>query len=176
MAAHGITDMKLTRSSKKRILRDASTTSRTKRSRLIKIRRIFSPGGEDWYYTRGQPPTVVKNKETWMLSVGYYKRPEQKGTKSNLQFRARSIDARFSKCDNIPNTVASQQHAQLFSKQFRRHVETFIRGGKPKRRIDYNLMEDLNEASRVVARPIKAFKKVNAIKVSLLVAIKRRSD
>ena len=37
-------------------------------------------------------------------------------------------------------------------------------------------MEDLNEASRVVARPIKAFKKVNAIKVSLLVAIKRRSD
>lgn len=135
MDIDGIKAVKLTRSSKKRVLRHNAITSIANRPRLIKKRIVYSPPTSDecWYYTRGSPPTVVKYNDRFMLSVGYYYRnPASKGSKSNPRLRARSIDARFNNNAEIPNSFETQHAAKLFSKKFRRHVENVVRGRREK--------------------------------------------
>ena len=98
MAVEGIKTVLLTRSSKKRVLRDNTITPIASQARKIKRRIVFGPTSlseDSWYYTRGAPPSVVKYGEGYMLSVGYYKNPTRKGSKSNPRLRAFSIDEKL---------------------------------------------------------------------------------
>ena len=106
MAADGAITMKLTRSSEKRQLRTARSSQLLKRPRNIKKQIAFSPGAEEWYHTRGPPPTVVKHNNEWILAVGYYQRPERKGNKSNPRMRARTIDRKFSHSCCFPHDLS----------------------------------------------------------------------
>ena len=180
MKGDGISKVVLTCSTSKRVLHDTTNTYSKRRAKKIVV---YSPSSANnvWYYTRGKPPSAVKSKDRWMLSVGYYCKPERKGCKSNPRLRARSIDCIF-KCNQILATFPSHCAAQLYVKQFCRRVGYIVREDREKKTLCGKIVGSQSEMVKQKRLDLtyqwnkELQKKMNEIKVSLVVACNRRKN
>jgi len=106
--------------------------------RHVKKRRVETDAYDDeWYFTRDSSSRAQRwGDNRWILLVGYYVHPERKASKSSQKKNARTIDARFNNCLDIPNYFPSESKALLHASKFRRHVESVVRGNRPRKTLN----------------------------------------
>ena len=95
-----------------------------------------------WHYTYGGIVQIFGN--SFILSVGYYRLPEKPVSKTNRHQQARSIDSKFNRHEDIPNTFQSRDEAVIFMTAFRRHVEEVVHGKHEK--LSPNVIRDRSES------------------------------